>query len=46
MGLRCKAENAWVDCIFYSHHWELRRHGTGDASHSDHRPIFAELQLK
>ncbi|CAE7198310.1 unnamed protein product [Symbiodinium natans] len=40
------AENAWVDCIFYSHHWELRRHGTGDASHSDHRPIFAELQLK
>ncbi|CAE7470540.1 unnamed protein product [Symbiodinium necroappetens] len=40
------AENAWVDCIFYSHHWELARHGTGDAAHSDHRPIFAELVLK
>ncbi|CAE7505132.1 unnamed protein product, partial [Symbiodinium pilosum] len=40
------AENAWVDCIFYSHHWELRSHGTGDAAHSDHRPIFAKLQLK
>jgi len=40
------AKNSWVDAIFYSrNHWSLISASTGDASHSDHRPIIAELQL-
>eukprot|EP00435_Cladocopium_sp_Y103_P038544 s138_g10.t1 len=39
------AVNDWVDCIFYSHHWTLRREGKGSSSGSDHKPVYAELAL-
>ncbi|CAE7617328.1 unnamed protein product [Symbiodinium natans] len=35
----------WVDAIFYSEHWKLVSQGRGDAAESDHRPVFAELEL-
>ncbi|CAE6922422.1 unnamed protein product [Symbiodinium natans] len=35
----------WVDAIFYSEHWNLVSQGSGDAAGSDHRPVFAELEL-
>lgn len=38
--------NAWVDAIFVSEgHWKVGNTGTGDAAHSDHRPVFAELEF-
>jgi len=40
------AVDHWVDVIFYSKdHWHVRRTSVGDAAHSDHRPVVAELQL-
>mmetsp|Transcript_30345 Transcript_30345/g.56893 ORF Transcript_30345/g.56893 Transcript_30345/m.56893 type:complete len:376 (+) Transcript_30345:51-1178(+) len=39
------AVSEWVDAIFYSHHWQVRATGRGDAANSDHRPVFAELEL-
>mmetsp|Transcript_11448 Transcript_11448/g.21639 ORF Transcript_11448/g.21639 Transcript_11448/m.21639 type:complete len:472 (-) Transcript_11448:254-1669(-) len=40
------AQNKWVDCIFYSHHWELVDHGFGDYAGSDHQPVYAFFELK
>lgn len=41
------AKSSWVDAIFYSEsHWRVVSTATGDADHSDHRPVIAELQLK
>jgi len=41
------AVNKWVDAIFYSTaHWQKVSSGTGDAAHSDHRPVIAELEFK
>lgn len=41
------AVNKWVDAIFYSTaHWKKVSSGTGDAAHSDHRPVIAELEFK
>lgn len=40
------AVTEWVDAIFYTEqHWRLVAQGKGDAAQSDHRPIFAELEL-
>ncbi|CAE7649994.1 unnamed protein product [Symbiodinium pilosum] len=36
----------WVDAIFYSErHWNLVAQGKGDRAQSDHRPVYAELEL-
>jgi len=41
------AVDHWVDAVFYSTaHWQKSWTGTGDAAHSDHRPVMAELLLK
>jgi len=37
----------WVDGVFYSTaHWRVRSAGRGEKSGSDHRPVFAELELQ
>eukprot|EP00929_Paragymnodinium_shiwhaense_P095630 TRINITY_DN56863_c0_g1_i1.p1 TRINITY_DN56863_c0_g1~~TRINITY_DN56863_c0_g1_i1.p1 ORF type:complete len:376 (+),score=53.27 TRINITY_DN56863_c0_g1_i1:345-1472(+) len=37
----------YVDAVFYSsRHWTKVWAGAGDAAHSDHRPVIAELELK
>jgi endonuclease/exonuclease/phosphatase family metal-dependent hydrolase len=43
-GLKLAVSN-WVDAIFYSDHWQLTAQGVGDRAQSDHRPVFAELEL-
>eukprot|EP00930_Biecheleria_cincta_P002754 TRINITY_DN103750_c0_g1_i1.p1 TRINITY_DN103750_c0_g1~~TRINITY_DN103750_c0_g1_i1.p1 ORF type:complete len:591 (+),score=76.80 TRINITY_DN103750_c0_g1_i1:73-1845(+) len=41
------AVNEWVDAIFYSTaHWKKVSSEIGDAAHSDHRPVIAELEFK
>jgi len=36
----------WVDAIFISEgQWKVLKTGKGDAAHSDHRPVFAELEF-
>lgn len=36
----------WVDAIFYSNdHWKPSWTGVGDAAHSDHPPVIAELEF-
>lgn len=41
------AVSHWVDAIFYSTaHFSVVSTETGDAAHSDHRPVIADLQFK
>jgi len=36
----------WVDAIFVSEgQWKVHNTGRGDGAHSDHRPVFAELEF-